>query len=57
MKTLLFCLQVITGLASLGLLGLAIVTAYHGETSRKLARWILGLAGAFVVLTLVITGM
>ncbi len=57
MKTLLVILQVLSGLSTLGLLVLTIIKAYHGHTPRKLARWIIGFSAAFVVLTLVVTGM
>ena len=57
MKTLLILLQILAGLASLGLLGLVVVKAYRGHIPRKLARWIIGFSAAFVVLTLVVTGM
>ena len=52
MKTLLFTLQIITGLSTLGLLVLAIIKAYHGHSSRRLSGWILGFMGTFVALTL-----
>lgn len=52
MKTLLGILQIITGLSTLGLLGLAIIRSYHGHPSRRLTGWFLACAGAFVVLTL-----
>lgn len=52
MKTLLSLLQVCSGLATLGLLGLAIIKSYHGHASRRLARWILGFMVAFVTFTI-----
>jgi len=52
MKTLLITLQVCTGLATLGLLGLTIVRSYHGHSSRRLTGWILACMGVFVALTL-----
>ena len=57
MKTLLFLLQILAGLASLGLLGLAVVKAYRGHTPRKLARWIIGFSAAFVMLTILVKGL
>ncbi len=55
MKTLLFILQVCTGLSTLGLLALTIIKAYHGHPSRRLTGWILGFMTAFVALTLLLT--
>ena len=58
MRTLLLQLQIFTGFTALGLLGLVVINAYHGRhPSRKLTRLTLGFSTAFVVLTLVITGM
>ena len=55
MKTLLLQLQIFTGFTALGLLGLAVINAYHGQPpSRKLTRFTLGFSAAFVVLTLML---
>ena len=57
MNTILLYLQIFTGLVSLVLLGLAINKAHRGNPSKRLSKWVIGLAGAFVTLTLVITWM
>lgn len=50
--TLLFALQVMTGLTSLSLLGVIIVKAYHGYSPKRLSWWALGFTTVFVLLTL-----
>ena len=57
MKTLLFLLQILAGLASLGLLGLAIVKAYRGHPTKRLSKWVIGFAVAFVMLTILVKGI
>lgn len=57
MKTILQLLQLLTGLASLGLLVWCSIKAFRGYPSKRLSGWVLGFASAFVVLTLVVTGM
>ena len=56
MNTILLSLQVTAGLASLVLLGLAIVKAYRGHPSKRLSRWVIGFAVAFVMLTILVKG-
>ena len=52
LETLLFALQVLTGLTTLSLLGVIIVKAYQGYSPERLSRWTLGLTTVFVLLTL-----
>ena len=54
MKTILFTLQVLTGLSTLGLLALTIIKAYHGHSSRQLIRLTLGFMIAFVTVSFTI---
>ena len=56
MKTLLLLLQILTGFASLGLLILTVIKALKGHPSRVFARWTLGFAAAFAVLTMLVYG-
>ena len=57
MKTLLLLLQIMTGFASLGLLIMTVIKALKGHRSRVFARWTLGFAAAFAVLTMLVTGI
>ena len=55
MKTLLFLLQILAGLASLGLLVWCSIKAFRGHPSKRLSGWVIGFSTAFVVLTLMLS--
>lgn len=55
MKTLLLILQVVAGLASLGLLAWCSIKAFRGHPSKRLSGWVIGFSAAFVVLTLMLS--
>ena len=55
MKTILQLLQLLTGLASLGLLAWCSIKAFRGHPSKRLSGWVIGFSAAFVVLTLMLS--